>query len=115
MNSTSLYGVDPQDAGVASALVNTTQQVGGALGTAFLNTIAASATAGYLASRIGGSPAVVQLAAVHGYTTAFEVSAALVAMSAVVAAIFIGPKSNHVLAGEGADPMALELEPSFSA
>jgi EmrB/QacA subfamily drug resistance transporter len=114
MNSTSLYGVDPQDAGVASALVNTTQQVGGALGTAFLNTIAASATAGYLASRIGGSPAVAQLAAVHGYTTAFEVSAALVAMSAVVAAIFIGPKSNHVLAGEVADPMALELEPSFS-
>jgi EmrB/QacA subfamily drug resistance transporter len=115
MNSTSLYGVDPEDAGVASALVNTTQQVGGALGTAFLNTIAASATAGYLASRIGASKAVLQVGAVHGYTTAFEVSAALVAASAVVAAIFIGPKSNHVLVGEGADPMALELEPSFSA
>jgi hypothetical protein len=100
---------------VASALVNTTQQVGGALGTAFLNTIAASATAGYLASRIGASKAVLQVGAVHGYTTAFEVSAALVAASAVVAAIFIGPKSNHVLVGEGADPMALELEPSFSA
>jgi predicted MFS family arabinose efflux permease len=115
MNSTSLYGVDPEDAGVASALVNTTQQVGGALGTAFLNTIAASATASYLVSRIGASKAVKQVAAVHGYTTAFEVSAALVAASLVVAAIFIGPKSNHVLAGEGADPMALEREPAFSA
>ncbi len=47
MNSTSLFGVEEEDAGVASALVNTTQQVGGALGTALLNTIAASATVSY--------------------------------------------------------------------
>jgi len=64
MNSTSLYGVHPEDAGVASAMVNTTQQVGGALGTAFLNTVAASATAGYLATRVASAP-VVQSAAVH--------------------------------------------------
>jgi EmrB/QacA subfamily drug resistance transporter len=113
MNSTSLYGVHPEDAGVASAMVNTTQQVGGALGTAFLNTVAASATAGYLATRVASAP-VVQSAAVHGYTTAFEISAALVAMSAVVAGIFIGPKRNHVLAGEGADPMGIAVNPIFA-
>ena len=113
MNSTSLYGVDPADAGVASALVNTTQQVGGALGTAFLNTIAASATASYLATRIVSAP-VLQTAAVHGYTTAFEISAGLVALSAVAAAIFIGPKRNHVLSGEGADPMSVVVEPVFA-
>jgi EmrB/QacA subfamily drug resistance transporter len=113
MNSTSLYGVDPQDAGVASALVNTTQQVGGALGTAFLNTIAASAAASYLASRVA-STSVVRTAAVHGYTTAFQVSAALVAASAVAAAVFIGPKRNHVLTGEGADPLAATVAPELA-
>ena len=38
-SSTALVGVDPHDAGVASALLNTTQQVGGSLGTALLNTL----------------------------------------------------------------------------
>ncbi len=52
-SSTALIGVDPEDAGVASALVNATQQVGGSLGTALLNTVAASATASYLAAHAG--------------------------------------------------------------
>jgi MFS family permease len=71
--NTGTYGVRPQDTGVASASVNTGQQLGGAMGTALLNTIAASATAGYLASHLHGKPtaAVAQLALVHGYTTAF--------------------------------------------
>ena len=43
--NTGTYGVRPQDTGVASASVNTGQQLGGAIGTALLNTIAASATA----------------------------------------------------------------------
>ncbi|HEX3513553.1 MAG TPA: MFS transporter, partial [Trebonia sp.] len=46
--NTGTYGVRPQDTGVASASVNTGQQLGGAMGTALLNTIAASATVGYL-------------------------------------------------------------------
>jgi EmrB/QacA subfamily drug resistance transporter len=88
MNSTSLAGVDPKDAGVASALVNTTQQVGGALGTAFLNTVAASATTAYLATRVATAP-VVETATVHGYTTAFEISALLVALAAIVVGLFV--------------------------
>jgi EmrB/QacA subfamily drug resistance transporter len=51
--STALVGVADRDAGVASALVNTSQQVGGSLGTALLNTIAATATANYLITHHG--------------------------------------------------------------
>jgi EmrB/QacA subfamily drug resistance transporter len=72
--NTGTYGVAPQDTGVASASVNTGQQLGGSIGTALLNTIATSATAGYLVSHLGhGKPtaALTQLALVHGYTTAF--------------------------------------------
>ena len=47
--NTGTFGVAPQDAGVASASVNTGQQLGGSIGTSLLNTLAASATATYLA------------------------------------------------------------------
>jgi EmrB/QacA subfamily drug resistance transporter len=89
MSSTALVGVDHKDAGVASALVNATQQVGGALGTALLNTVAATATTAYLAAHTHAVAAVVGQASVHGYTTAFAVSAALLAAAAVVVAIFV--------------------------
>ena len=49
-SSTALIRVSDRDAGVASALVNTTQQIGGSLGTALLNTLAATATASYIAA-----------------------------------------------------------------
>jgi EmrB/QacA subfamily drug resistance transporter len=88
MSSTALVGVDPQDAGVASALVNTTQQVGGSLGTALLNTLAATAATTYLATHARSAVAA-QTAAVHGYTTAFTVSAVLLAAAAVVAGALV--------------------------
>ncbi len=94
MNSTALFGVAEDDAGVASALVNTTQQVGGALGTAFLNTVAASSTAAFLVARVV-TPSVARSATVHGFTTAFEVSALLVAMAAAVAGSLVGAKRLH--------------------
>ena len=94
MNSTALFGVEDDDAGVASALVNTTQQVGGALGTAFFNTVAASSTAAFLATRIASS-SVTRSATVHGYTTAFEVSALLMAVAAAVAAVLVGSRHDH--------------------
>jgi predicted MFS family arabinose efflux permease len=85
MNNATL-GVRPSDAGVASATVNASQQIGGSLGTALLSTIAASATASYLA---GSRPtaALAAQAAVHGYTTAFAWSAAIFAAGAIVAAV----------------------------
>ena len=50
--STALIGVDKHDAGVASALLNTTQQIGGSLGTALLNTLFASAVTAYLLANV---------------------------------------------------------------
>ena len=85
-SNTALVGVDRADAGVASALVNTTQQVGGALGTALLNTVAASATAAYVASH---GRAAIAAGLVHGYTTAFVVSVALVVAAFVVSVTLI--------------------------
>ena len=95
MSSTALVGVDPADAGVASALVNTTQQVGGSLGTALLNTVAAAAAASYLTAHAHADRAL-QIAAVHGYTTAFTVSAALLAAAALAAGVLIRASRHHV-------------------
>jgi EmrB/QacA subfamily drug resistance transporter len=88
MSSTALVGVDPSDAGVASALVNTTQQVGSSLGTALLNTLAASAAATYLAAHVA-EPGARQAAAVHGYTTGFTVSAVLLGIAAASTALLV--------------------------
>jgi len=95
LSSTALIGVEPKDAGVASALVNTTQQVGGSLGTALLNTVAATAATTYLAGH-AKSAAAAQSAAVHGYTTAFTVSAVLLAGAAVVAGLLVRASRDQV-------------------
>jgi EmrB/QacA subfamily drug resistance transporter len=87
LSSTALVGVEPSDAGVASALVNTAQQTGGTLGIAFLNTVAAAATTNYLAHHAGGS--VSAAAAVHGYTIGFTISAGLVGAAAVLALLLL--------------------------
>ncbi|MFE2849308.1 MFS transporter [Streptomyces scopuliridis] len=63
------HGVKDEDAGVASAVINTSQQVGGAIGTALLSTIAAGATHAYSTAHHGGAQN--DPALVHGYTTAF--------------------------------------------
>jgi EmrB/QacA subfamily drug resistance transporter len=85
LSSTALLGVPNHDAGAASALVNTMQQVGGSLGIAFLNTIATSATVDYAATHGGPSAA----ATVHGFTAAFAVGAGLLATALVVVALLI--------------------------
>ena len=68
--STGTLGLAPHDAGVGSATLNTTQQVGGSVGTALLNTLAAGAATAYLVGR-AMTPANLQTAALHSYTTAF--------------------------------------------
>jgi EmrB/QacA subfamily drug resistance transporter len=84
--SSATLGVEPSDAGVASATVNTMQQIGGSIGTALLSTLAASATTSALADAgpAAASKAVVAQAAIHGYTTAFYWSAAIFAVAAVI-------------------------------
>jgi hypothetical protein len=83
--NTGTFGVAPRDAGVASASVSTGQQLGGSIGTALLNTIAASATTSYLAGHLHGRPAaqLAQLAVVHGYTTVFWWCAAIFVAGAI--------------------------------
>ena len=100
--ATATFGVDPQDAGVASAMVNTMQQVGGSIGTALLSTIAASATTGALA---GGaqSQELVSAAAVHGYTTAFWWAAAIFATGAVLCTALLSSRTREV-AAPGSEP-----------
>ena len=103
-SSTALMGVGAQDAGVASALVNATQQVGGSLGTALLNTVAASATASYLAGHHG--PLAKLLAPVHGYTTGFVVGAVVLALAMVSSVVFIKASRRDLPAAEQVGALA---------
>ena len=79
--SVATHGVDPREAGVASATVNAAQQVGASLGVAVLNTIAATATAAYLGPRTE--------AVLHGFAQATGWGAAIMVLSAVVAALLV--------------------------
>ncbi|WP_225830229.1 MFS transporter [Streptomyces sp. NK08204] len=78
-------GVAAEDAGVASATVNAMQQVGGSIGTALLNTLAASAATDYLSSHDGTSKLVRVQATIESYTTAFWWSAGFFAAGTVIA------------------------------
>ena len=101
--NTATLNVDQRDAGVASAMVNTMQQVGGAVGTALLSTLAASATTDYVTTNGGPSPDVIAAAEVHGYTTAFWVAAAIIAAGSVVVGLTLRSGAPQVAAHPGAD------------
>ncbi|MCW2496038.1 MFS transporter [Jatrophihabitans sp.] len=91
--SIATLGVRPEDSGVASAAVNTMQQVGGSIGTALLNTLAATAVAGFITSH-GGQPAsqlVNAGAQLHSYSVTFWVSAAVFAVGGVLVALILRP------------------------
>ncbi|MEV0259002.1 MFS transporter [Streptomyces sp. NPDC050732] len=80
-------GARPEDAGIASAMVNTSQQVGGAIGTALLNTLAATSTTTYLTDHPGQATK----ALVHGYSTALWWAAGILTLAALAATLLI----NH--------------------
>jgi EmrB/QacA subfamily drug resistance transporter len=94
--NTGTFGVAPGDTGVASASLNTGQQLGGSIGTALLNTVVTNAVADYITAHAatgpgtGGRPnpaaqqALQKAAAVHGYTTAFWWTAAIFAAGALL-------------------------------
>ena len=92
--NTATAGVAREDSGVASALVNTMQQVGGSIGTSALSTIALTATASYLVSHHTG-PLAPAIAATHGYTVAFAVSAAVLGVGVILAIVLL--PSRHRL------------------
>ena len=107
--NTATYGAGAADAGVAAALVNTNQQVGGSIGTALLNTLAASALTSYVLAH-GPGPLVLAQAAVHSYVVGFWVSAAILAGSAVVCALVLPSGTLAPAARPAAQPAAVTRE-----
>jgi len=81
-------GVEPGDAGVASGLVNASNQVGGSIGLALLSTFAATATTHYLAGK-QATASVIAHAAVHGYTTGFWWAAGFFAAGALITGLLM--------------------------
>ncbi|WP_156727193.1 MFS transporter [Streptomyces apocyni] len=101
--SLATHGVEARDSGVASAMVNTSQQVGGAIGTALLNTIAASATTAYVADRAAGAsnPRLLEAQAlVHGYTSAIWWAVGILVIAAGIAVAMVNTR------GQGGAPGA---------
>ncbi|NBE79657.1 MFS transporter [Micromonospora rubida] len=98
VSSLALVGVPEHDAGAASATLNATQQIGGSLGTALLNTMYTSAVAGYLATRVPG-PATQVNALVHGYTVAFAWGAGLILLSGLATLLLIKVRREDIPAG----------------
>ncbi|HWG62218.1 MAG TPA: MFS transporter, partial [Streptosporangiaceae bacterium] len=93
--NTATSGVRREDSGIASALVNAMQQVGGSIGTAALSTIALTATTSYLVTHHTGRLAVAT-ASTHGYILAFAVSAGLFGLGLILALVLL--PSNRRLA-----------------
>ncbi len=114
--NTATGGVRRQDAGVASALVNTMQQVGGSIGLSALSTVALTATASYLAAHHTGrlAPAV---AATRGYTTAFAIAAAILALGVIVAIVLLPSRRPlaELSAGAAEATAAPEQQPAPQA
>ncbi|TXK18732.1 MFS transporter [Homoserinibacter sp. GY 40078] len=104
---TATLGVDRTFAGVASALVNTSQQVGGSIGTALLNTLAATAAADYIAAHAPVTAEVAGDAAIHSYATAYWWGAGFFALGAVVSVLVFRRKGQGLsLANAHQDPAA---------
>jgi EmrB/QacA subfamily drug resistance transporter len=105
----SLAGVDRSDAGVASGLINTSRQIGGAIGLAAASAIAATSTSSYIDGRPGVSP---QSAAAldYGFQSAlYALTGLLLAGALIAVALLKPPRAPGV--GEavpGAEPVALE-------
>jgi EmrB/QacA subfamily drug resistance transporter len=99
-SSTALIGVSSHDAGVASAVLNTSQQIGGSLGTALLNTLFAGAVTAYFVDNPVTDPsraeAASKLAFIQGYHVAFFWGAVLLAAALVVTLVFINARKEDV-------------------
>jgi EmrB/QacA subfamily drug resistance transporter len=104
----SLTGVERSDAGVASGLVNTSRQIGGAIGLAAASAIAATSTNGYVNDHIAAT-ASSAAALDHGFRTALYVLAALAVTGALIAGGLIEPQPRR----PEVEPMTDEAIPAF--
>ena len=109
---TATLGIDRQFAGVASATVNTSQQIGGSIGTALLNTLAATAATEYITAHTPPTAAVIADAAIHSYAVAYWWGAGFFAFGAVLAALLFrrrGDGLSLASAGPAASAAADEI------
>ena len=90
---TATLGVDLHETGVASAMVNTSQQIGGSVGLALLSTLSASAAANYARSHTL-LPGLAAAAAIHGYTTAFTWAAGIFGLGVLLALLILPRKTG---------------------
>lgn len=88
-------GIDRARAGAASAMVSTSQQVGGAIGTALLNTLAATAATSYLTAHQPVTAGVAMDAALHSYSTAYIGSASIFVLGAVATALLFRSRADR--------------------
>lgn len=107
--ATGTLGLQRHEAGIGSATIQTSQQIGGAIGTALLNTLAASAAGTYLHHHAGGTD--MKLAALSGYTATFLAAALLFAIGAIVVALLI-PKGTLATVAMAAHSGAARHEPA---
>ena len=121
--NTGTFGVAPQDAGVASATLNTGQQIGGSIGISLLNTIFASAVAHYLTSHLSpatlvhghAAPSLVGMSLIHGYTTAFWVAAAIFGVGAVICGTLFRYGPLRASGTATADPARADAQQAITA
>jgi hypothetical protein len=103
-------GVDAEDAGVASAMVNVAQQIGGSIGTSLLNTIAAVAASSYVASHAAsaagtaGKQLLQATSTLQSYHTVFWIAAAIFAGCAVLCALVL--RSGVAIPKDGSEQPA---------
>ena len=100
VSTTALHGIGKADAGVGSAMLNTSQQIGGAVGTALLNTVAVAATTAYIAAN--GIAGGINSALTAGYTRAFLFGAGFLLVAAVVSFFMFTIGKDAVKEGDDA-------------
>ena len=102
LSSLALTGVNDDDAGEASAVLNSTQQIGGSLGTALLNTFFASAVTSYVVAHHLSPSAFNPLAAIQGYHVAFWIGVGLIAGAFVAVLVLVNAGKDDITTQPGA-------------
>jgi EmrB/QacA subfamily drug resistance transporter len=106
LSSLALAGVSSNDAGVASAVLNSSQQIGGSLGTALLNTFYASAVTSYVVAHHLSASTFNPLAAIHGYHVAFWIGVGLIAAAFVAILVLVNARKDAIAPQPATSPDA---------